>query len=238
MSELAKLFESNGYSLRVEGTADQPLFCAADICRMLEIVNVSDAISKLPEKERCIASTDTSIGVNDLLFVTEPGLYQLIFSSRKKEAATFRDWVFSEVLPSIRKTGSYSVPQPAETKPVMTATEKAEIWARFDAQFNFSTNPRLQQGYQDLVLNELGYSQPQLPGDSTVLKGVAEWAVELGYPLSLVTNTRSSLGKFTKKSHLPLKEQRLVNGQIRPVNVYPLSESLRETINTFFDRMG
>jgi len=47
----------------------------------------------------------------EVTFIDEPNLYRVIFRSNKKEAIQFQNWIFEEVLPSIRKTGSYSVPQ-------------------------------------------------------------------------------------------------------------------------------
>ena len=51
-------------------------------------------------------------GARSLIFINEPGLYRLIFQSRKPEAEKFKRWIFHEVLPSIRKTGSCNLNQP------------------------------------------------------------------------------------------------------------------------------
>jgi len=100
----------NGHAVRVFGTADEPLFVAADVCGILELANVSQAVAALEDDEKGICSADTLGGPQKALCVTESGLYALIFKSRKPEAKAFRKWVTSEVLPAIRKTGKFAAP--------------------------------------------------------------------------------------------------------------------------------
>ena len=88
----------------------EPWFVAADVCRVLDIKNPSDTINKrLDSDERGIEIIYTPSGDQEMLVVNESGLYNLIFRSTKPEAKKFRKWVTEEVLPSIRKTGSYSI---------------------------------------------------------------------------------------------------------------------------------
>ena len=108
-SSALKLFENPQFRVRVIMRCSEPWFVAKDACTCLEIANVSDACSRLDEDERGIVSTDTPSGKQEMLVVSEPGLYSLIGSSKKQEAKAFKRWVNHEVLPSIRKTGSYSV---------------------------------------------------------------------------------------------------------------------------------
>lgn len=89
-------------------------FVVVDVCEILGIGNPSQVVSKFPENEKGIYTIYTLGGEQEVLTVNEPGLYRLIFKSRKPEAEAFKDWVFHEVLPSIRKTGMYiSTPQAA-----------------------------------------------------------------------------------------------------------------------------
>lgn len=90
---------------------DEPWFCLADICRVLEIKNVSDCKSRLRQKGIVTTDTLTNGGKQKMIFIDESNLYKTIFQSRKDSAERFTDWVTSEVLPSIRKTGSYSMPK-------------------------------------------------------------------------------------------------------------------------------
>ncbi len=83
-------------------------FVAVDICKVLEINNVTDALSRLDEDEKNTLVLNEGIRGNpNLNIISESGFYSLVLSSRKAEAKAFKKWVTSEVLPSIRKTGSY-----------------------------------------------------------------------------------------------------------------------------------
>jgi prophage antirepressor-like protein len=69
------------------------------------------AVASLDDDEKGVSNVYTLGGMQKMLCINESGLYHLIFTSRKGEAKAFRKWVTSEVIPSIRKTGSYSIPQ-------------------------------------------------------------------------------------------------------------------------------
>ena len=90
---------------------NEPMFCLADVCRILEIKNVSDCKSRLRQKGIVTTDTLTNGGKQKMVFISESNLYKTIFQSRKESAERFTDWVTGEVLPSIRKTGSYNVPK-------------------------------------------------------------------------------------------------------------------------------
>jgi hypothetical protein len=88
-------------------------FYATDVCKILDIKNPRDAVSKLDEDEvTTVANPDGRAGSGSQQFnvVNESGLYHLIFKSRKESAKNFRKWVTSEVIPSIRKKGGYLLP--------------------------------------------------------------------------------------------------------------------------------
>lgn len=87
----------------------EPVFCLADVCRVLDITNSGNVKNRLNEKGICTMDTLTSGGMQKMIFITESNLYKVIFQSRKPEAEKFSDWVTSEVLPSIRKHGMYAV---------------------------------------------------------------------------------------------------------------------------------
>ena len=85
-------------------------FVAVDVCKVLGIKNHRDAVSGLDGDEKDYVGITDAIGRNrQTLVVNESGLYSLVFQSRKPAAKKFRKWVTSEVLPSIRKNGYYSV---------------------------------------------------------------------------------------------------------------------------------
>jgi hypothetical protein len=88
----------------------EPWFVAADVCRVLDIKNARDAVDRLDEDEKGVANTDTLGGEQAMNVVSEAGVYRLVFTSRKPEAEAFKRWLAHEVLPSLRKTGSYRLP--------------------------------------------------------------------------------------------------------------------------------
>lgn len=87
----------------------QPWFIAKDVCGVLELSDVSMACKNLGDDEKLVQALLVSGQQRSLTFISESGLYRLIFRSNKPEAETFRKWVFSEVLPEIRKTGRYEL---------------------------------------------------------------------------------------------------------------------------------
>ena len=111
MNPLIFNYPENSTQIRIlQDQNGNPLFVAKDVCSILGLTNSNKAISALDEDEKGVTTSDTLGGKQKLSFVTESGLYQLIFISRKPEAKKFRKWVTAEVLPQIRKTGSYTSP--------------------------------------------------------------------------------------------------------------------------------
>ena len=91
--------------VRVVSRNNDPWFVANDVCKALGYSNTSKAIADhLDDDERYNESLDRG---GSLLLISESGLYALILRSRKTGARKFAKWVTSEVLPTIRKTGSY-----------------------------------------------------------------------------------------------------------------------------------
>ena len=111
VSSAIKLFENPQFRVRVIMRCADPWFVAKDACDCLEIVNASQACQTLDEDEKGIYKVYTLGGSQDMMLISESGLYTLIMRSNKPEAKVFRKWVTSEVLPSIRKTGSYGMTQ-------------------------------------------------------------------------------------------------------------------------------
>lgn len=104
-------FEFGGDPIRVHIDSDGVTWwVAADICAALDIRNPRDAVASLDDDEKGVGTTDTLGGPQKVATVNEPGVYNLIFRSRKPEAKAFKRWVLHEVLPSLRKTGSYAMP--------------------------------------------------------------------------------------------------------------------------------
>lgn len=105
------VFAFEGQQVRFVGTTEQPEWVAQDVCSVLGIKNARDTLADFELDEKGVATIYTPGGEQEMLIVTEPGLYRLLFKSRKLIAKRFQRWIFHEVVPSIRKTGSYSLPQ-------------------------------------------------------------------------------------------------------------------------------
>lgn len=105
-------FDFEKHPVRATIINGEPWFVASDICRALKLTNTSESLRNLDEDEKGISSTDTPSGVQDMLIVSESGLFTLILRCRdavKPGTAPhrFRKWVTAEVLPAIRKHGRY-----------------------------------------------------------------------------------------------------------------------------------
>lgn len=100
---------------------NEPWFCLSDVCKILGLGNPSQVKTTLKSRGVITNEVSTPIisqGVDTgktkfvpMNFIDEPNLYKCIFQSRKQEAEIFQDWICEEVIPSIRKTGSYSLQQ-------------------------------------------------------------------------------------------------------------------------------
>lgn len=94
--------------IRTAGTADRPLFCLSDVCKAIGISNARNVKSRLDDDDVRLVDTIDKLGrTQQVTFVTESGLYDVIIRSDIEQAKQFRKWVTSEVLPSIRKSGGY-----------------------------------------------------------------------------------------------------------------------------------
>ena len=108
-----EIFKNDRFGeVRVAGTSENPLFCLTDVCRVLEIKNVSDCKSRLDQRGVVLTDTPTynqhgAEVIQQLVFINEKNLYKVIMRSDKPQAEPFQDWVCGEVLPSIRKHGAY-----------------------------------------------------------------------------------------------------------------------------------
>jgi len=135
MSTDMQLFNFEHKPIRVIIRAGIFQFVARDVCNAIDLPNMSMALARLDDDERGVNSIDTPGGPQQMVTITESGLYSLVLRSDKKEAAKFRRWVTHKVLPEIRRTGSYShypaAPQQLPSKKelaqwVVEAEERAE----------------------------------------------------------------------------------------------------------------
>lgn len=104
-----KIFENNEFgSVRTAIIDNEPVFCLADVCKALDIGNISQLKTRLKKDGVITNEVIDALGrTQKATFINESNLYKTIFQSRKPSAERFTDWVTSEVLPSIRKNGGY-----------------------------------------------------------------------------------------------------------------------------------
>lgn len=110
MSKALQVFNFEKRDVRVVMKGIEPWFVAKDVCEVLELGNPRQALAThIDEDEKGVQKMDTPGGEQEMSVINESGMYALIMRSNKPEAKRFRKWVTSEVLPALRKTGSYSV---------------------------------------------------------------------------------------------------------------------------------
>ncbi|MCT2990958.1 BRO family protein [Propionibacterium freudenreichii] len=108
-------FDYIGQEVRVAQRGGEPWFVAKDVCDILDLANVGQALSSLdPDERGSITINDGTPGNPAKSVVSEAGLYSLVLRSRKAQAVPFRRWVTHEVIPSIRKRGMYATPDAVE----------------------------------------------------------------------------------------------------------------------------
>ena len=131
MSNLIQHFVHAGLQIRVQGTDAEPSFCALDVCRALGIVNHRNKVAALDNDEKFTAVVLSGGQRRRIVFVTEPGLYKIIFRCNEAKIPgtapyAFTQWVCYEVLPSIRRTQRYELQR--SIKAEYEAERERRLW--------------------------------------------------------------------------------------------------------------
>lgn len=233
MNSNIQLFDFDDKLIRIVLVDNEPWFVAADVCKILELSDVSTSVRRLMDYEKGTHTVCTPGGNQDLLCISETGLYRLIMTSRKPQAEPFQTWVCTKVLPSIRKTGAFSVKPPALPPADVRISNLKESLNFFGID---AENPRIKQVVQDLVVDKILGATKQLTGDTEEWIGVAEKAERLGYPPYVAGKHRSQLGKWVKQRKLRdrRKEKRLCNGTMRDIWLYRDCPEFEEAIHEYF----
>jgi len=108
--EVVKAFNANELhtEIIIKGTFEEPLFRASDIGAVLELSNINSIIRDFDESEKVLTNSDTLGGNQQVSFLTEKGLYKVLFRSRKPIAEKFQNWV-CEIVKEIRLNGQYKL---------------------------------------------------------------------------------------------------------------------------------
>ena len=186
MDKALQVFKYNGKELRTTEQNGGIWFVAKDICDMLGHTNARKAVKSLDSDEKMTVTNSYSHsgqrgGAQFITFVNEPGMYKLIFKSRKAEAKEFTRWVTHEVLPQIRQHGMYLTDKVAETA-AMNPTAFDELLARYVKECKRSQE--LQERLEaDRAFTNLGHVVLALPGSMTVQAAVhflAQYGFDVG----------------------------------------------------------
>lgn len=191
-----QIFNSEQFgTIRTAGTAENPMFCLVDVCRVLEINQTKNAKSRLNQRGCSLIPTLTAGGKQKLLYINEANLYRLILRSDKPQAEPFQEWVCEEVLPAIRKSGGYVVAAPAETpEQIMARALKVadETLRRQQAQIQAAQGTIEAQSAEIKALAPLAdYTKEVLQSNATYT--LTQVSKDLGFP---------SVYKFTAWAHL------------------------------------
>ena len=109
IKQIDETISFNENNVRIIGTYHEPWFVAKDVCNILELPNVTNAIKILPDKWRDLKLLSTFGGEQNMNIVNEAGLYKLIMRSNKPIAQKFQEAVCEDILPSLRKKGEYKI---------------------------------------------------------------------------------------------------------------------------------
>lgn len=159
MNEM-QVFNYKRNQVRTVELNNEPWFVLKDVCAVLELGSAHKVADRLDEDERNqIPLTDAIGRKQETTIISESGLYNVILRSDKPEAKPFRKWVTAEVLPSIRKTGGYMIPQdyPSALRALADAEEqKLKLLAENQRQAQVIADFEPIRQYVDTILESKG----------------------------------------------------------------------------------
>ena len=200
----------------------EPLFCLADLCSALGISNHRNVKARLDEDDVCLMDTTDNLGrTQQVIYVTESGMYDAILRSDAEKAKPFRKWVTSEILPSIRKTGRYAV------KPL---TPAQQLLANAQMLVEIEQRQIEQERRQVEVENKVAMLEDRLR-DNGFLSVVAFASI---YHIPVGEKTANRLGRMASKwcKQMKIIPEKVKGGRFL-VNTYPM-QALRDVFKATF----
>ena len=168
--------------IRTTGTPENPEFCAMDLCRALGYKNGRDAVATHVD-EWDVAKRDTPTKnqwgaevIQRISYVNESGMYALVLGSKLESAKQFKRWITSEVLPSIRKIGSYSVEQLTRKQLALMVVQAEEEKERLALENN-QKDEQLEEQRPKVAFADAVLSSP----DSILVGELAKILCQRGY---------------------------------------------------------
>lgn len=201
-----KSFVFQGSVVRSLIISGEPWWVARDVCSVLDVRNVADAVASLDEDERGIATADTPGGAQQVVVINEPGLYSLILRSRKPQAKAFKRWITHEVIPSIRRTGRF------EAEPVREVTAAAgPLPYRQQAEVLAILRPVLPESYAaatgKVIMARAMGERPELNSAETPLYA-STFLAEKGHKPATVAKFQSGFGARVSNRYLKVRGKR------------------------------
>lgn len=228
-------FPVSGEKVRVVHIDGEPWFVAVDVCRELGIQNVGGAVGRLDEGDARTTRVTDGLGRDqDNHVINEAGLYQLIFQSRKAEAKRFKRWIFEEVIPTIRRTGSYESLEAKEAKVLEILEASDEAYRKIEvAKFNGEIPGWVAQAFADangILTEAMGF-----PAILTT-SGEIDDDNGVGTNKGVRFNNGRQRSMMYKKAtgRLPFKAPTFRRGQFRIVNQFPRTQT--KAIDGFYDK--
>lgn len=229
-------FPISGEKVRVVHIDGEPWFVAIDVCRELGFENARRAVRDLEDDYGRTTTVADARGQNRQTYVVnEPGLYQLIFQSRKEQAKKFRKWIFEEVIPALRKTGSYESAEDREAKVLEILEASDAAYRKIEvAKFNNQIPGWVAQAFADangILTEAMGF-----PAVLTT-SGEIDDENGVGTNKGVRFNNGRQRSAMYKKRHgrLPFKAPTFRRGQFRIVNQFPKSQV--DEIEGFRDKL-
>lgn len=189
----------------------EPWFCLADICRILEL-RVDGVMPRLREGGYNRIVVADALGRNqETTFVNEQNLYRVIMRSDKPKAEPFQDWVCGEILPSIRKTGGYSIPNRIPSNPQLQFVQ-TQIYLAETISRNLRLNEASRLGMYQSIAEPYHLAIPQYVESKGVTRALKDLLEDMHSPYSAIkfnqmleaqgyieTKTRPSSGGTVKR---------------------------------------
>lgn len=229
MNELEVFKNEQFGEIRTIMKDNEPMFCLADVCKALDISHVTDVKDRLKKDGIATSEVIDRLGrAQNATFITEGNLYKVIFQSRKPEAEKFTDWVTEEVIPSIRKTGGYHLPQTykeALQALLVAEEEKERLTATIQIQDSVIKEMQPKVTYVDLILR------------TTNTMPITSIAQDYGMSAKKLNKILASLGVQRKVGGQWILYQKYIGNGYVGTKTYQISDNVAKS-NTEWTQKG
>ena len=244
INQIDETFKFEDKEIRIIGTYNEPLFVAKDICTILELSNITEALRNIPEKWKCSEILNTlTRGNQTMTMLKEPAVYQLVMRSTKPMAKKFQEAVCEDILPNLRKKGEYKIQSIIDKNKELEDKLKEETCIRkgLKARYEYLLEKRIDIDTYAVggLLYIIGYKELPLEkkiGFASDLNKRIQKGFESEFPYEPVVQYTRYFSlpdpiKIEKIVHFTLKKFRTRNGRewFRTDNVF--------TLQTFIDQV-